>query len=528
MQLRPLRFIVCGTAGTGKSTLIGQFLSEQNFISGDHFANLSCKSEKIGPIEADFDFASHLNGLAAERERGIVGDIVWRSFTTKRRAFSVADVSEDEQYSRNLVVGASKADLAVLAVDAHKGLLDQSRCDAVIANLLGIRHCVLAVNNINLINFDQSIFEKISEDFFHFAAGLNFTEIRAIPITDRNGDNILIPSEGTPWFQGPQLLDYLESVDLGDRHLSAVRTQTADQFASHLIWLSRENLMPGRSYLMKINDTSVAATITDLKHKLDIGTLSKFAAKTLGFNEIGACNLSLARPISFDSHADNRATGAFNLIHRYTNEPVAVGVIDFALRRATNIQHQKLAVSKAQRTRLMQHKPGVLWFTGLSGAGKSTIANLVEVSLHQRGVHTILLDGDNVRHGLNKDLGFTEFDRVENIRRVGEVAKLMTEAGLIVLCAFISPFRAERHLVRELVGDDFIEVFVDTPIEQCIARDPKGLYKRALAGEIKNFTGVDQAYEMPENAELHLKTGRDSAHALAEDVINELVRRKIF
>jgi len=307
------------------------------------------------------------------------------------------------------------------------------------------------------------------------------------------------------------------------------RPQVADQFAAHLVWMSSEKLFPGRSYLMKIGPSTLVATVTELKHQLDINTLAKLAAKTLSLNEVGVCNLSMARPVAFDAYADNHDTGAFILIDRYTNETVAAGMIDFALRRATNIHHQNITVSKAERGRLMHHKPAVLWFTGLSGAGKSTIANLVEAGLHARGIHTLLLDGDNVRHGLNKDLGFTETDRVENIRRIGEVAKLMTDAGLIVLCSFISPFRAERRLVRELVEEgEFVEIFVDTPLEDCIARDPKGLYKRALAGEIKNFTGVDQPYEVPENPELRLTAGTSDPAVLAGKVIDEMVRRKIF
>jgi bifunctional enzyme CysN/CysC len=320
----------------------------------------------------------------------------------------------------------------------------------------------------------------------------------------------------------------LPPADIEDRQFARAQPQAADQFAVHLTWLSHEKLMPGRSYLMEVNGATVAATVTALKHRLDTDTLSKSPAKTLSFNEIGACNVSLARPVAFSAYADDQRTGAFSLIDRLTNETIAAGRIDFALRRATNIHRQTLTLGKTERASLMRHKPAVLWFTGLSGAGKSTIANLVEVGLHRRGVHTILLDGDNLRHGLNRDLGFTESDRVENIRRIGEVAKLMNEAGLVALCAFISPFRAERRLVRELVGENFVEIFVDTPIEECIARDPKGLYQRALAGQIKNFTGVDQAYELPENAELHLMAGRDSAPALAEQVIDELLRRKLF
>ena len=305
------------------------------------------------------------------------------------------------------------------------------------------------------------------------------------------------------------------------------RASVADQFAAHLVWMSNEQLMPGRSYLMKINHCTLAATVTELKHKIDTNTQSKLAAKTLALNEVGVCNVSVTRPVPFDIYADNRDTGAFILIDRYSNETVAAGMIDFALRRATNIHRQEIAVSKAERTTLMHHRPAVLWFTGLPGAGKSTIANLVESGLHARGIHTILLDGDNIRHGLNRDLGFTEADRVENIRRIGEVAKLMTEAGLIVLCSFISPFRAERRMVRELfANDEFVEIFVDTPIDECIARDPKGLYRRALAGEIKNFTGVDQPYEVPENPELHLMTERYNANTLADQVIEEIARRK--
>ena len=448
------------------------------------------------------------------------------------------------------------------------------------------------MNKIDLVGFDPAVFERIASSFSRFAGELGFKAIQAIPVSARFGDNVSSPSERTPWYSGPHLLDYLEAVDVeedragkpfrmpvqwvnrpnsdfrgfagtiasgsakpGDeiailpsgqttriariigaggnldaaQALDAVtvtladeidiargdmlaalrdRPQVADQFAAHLVWMSSEHLFPGRSYLMKINNCTVAATVTEIKHRLDVNTLSKLAAKTLALNEVGVCNLSVARPVVFDAYADNRDTGAFILIDRYSNETVAAGMIDFALRRATNIHHHSHSVSKAVRSALMRHPPAVLWFTGLPGSGKSTIANLVEAALHARGVHTVLLDGDNIRHGLNRDLGFTEPDRVENIRRIGEVAKLMTDAGLVVLCSFISPFRAERRMVRELLdGNEFIEVFVDTPIEQCIARDPKGLYRRALAGEIKNFTGVDQPYEVPENPELHLLAG---------------------
>ena len=573
----------------------------------------SAISKKNGTNGAGIDFALLLDGLEAEREQGITIDVAYRYFSTPRRAFVVADTPGHEQYTRNMATGASNAELAVLLVDARKGLLSQTHRHAIIASLMGIRHVVLAVNKIDLVGFDQAVFEQISSSFDRFAGALGFEEIRAIPVSARYGDNVSAPSERTPWYSGPHLLDYLETVDVEDNRagkpfrmpvqwvnrpnadfrgfagmiasgsvkagdevvllpsgratkVKAVtvpagnsgvaqagdsvtltladeidvtrgdmiaalrdRPQVADQFAAHLVWMSAEDLFPGRSYLMKINHNTLPATVTEIKHRIDVTTLSKLAAKTLALNEVGVCNLSVSRPVVFDAYANNRATGAFILIDRYSNETVAGGMIDFALRRATNIHHHDHLVSKTGRVSLMHHRPAVLWFTGLPSSGKSTIANLVEAALHARGAHTVILDGDNVRHGLNKDLGFTEPDRVENIRRIGEVAKLMTDAGLIVLCSFISPFRAERRMVRELLdSDEFIEVFVDTPIDQCVARDPKGLYRRALAGEIKNFTGVDQPYEAPENPELHLLAGIKEADRLANEVIETLQQRGIL
>ena len=614
VHTRPaLRFLTCGSVDDGKSTLIGRMLYEQNLIFDDHLASLQSESRKFGTVGADIDFALLLDGLEAEREQGITIDVAYRYFATSRRAFVVADLPGHEQYTRNMVTGASNCELAVLLVDARKGLLTQTRRHGIIASLLGIRHVVLAVNKIDLVDYSQAVFEAIAGEFAGFAATLGFKELKSIPISARIGDNVSSGSPRTFWYKGPHLLEYLETVDVeedrsarsfrlgvqwvnrpnldfrgfagtissgmvrvgeelavlpsgqvsrvksilgpggdvaeaeaGDAVTVTLATDVdiargdmlaparerplvADQFAAHLVWTSAEPMLPGRSYLMKINYATLAATVTELKHRIDINGFGKLAAKTLSLNELGVCNLSVARPVPFDAYADNRSTGAFILIDRMTNETVAAGMIDFALRRATNIHHQAITISKAERSRLMHHKPAVLWFTGLSGAGKSTIANLVEADLHARGVHTLMLDGDNVRHGLNKNLGFTEADRVENIRRVGEVAKLMTEAGLVVLCAFISPFRAERRMVRELIAEgEFIEVFVDTPIDQCVARDPKGLYRRAYAGEIKNFTGVDQLYEAPENPELHLLAGQDSAEVLAERVFEELVRRKVF
>jgi bifunctional enzyme CysN/CysC len=613
VETRPgLRFLTCGSVDDGKSTLIGRLLYEQNLIFDDHLSALERDSKKHGTTGAEIDFALLLDGLEAEREQGITIDVAYRYFSTPRRSFIVADTPGHEQYTRNMATGASNADLAVLLVDARKGLLAQTRRHAVIASLLGIRYAVLAVNKIDLVEFDRTVFDRIVAEFKAFAVELGFKDVKAIPMSARFGDNISSRSERTPWYTGPHLLEHLETVDIADgraakpfrmpvqwvnrphldfrgfsgtiasgratpgdeiavlpsgqatRIKSVIRAdetgdgeagdsvtitladevdiargdilvamrdrpQVADQFAAHVVWMGNEQLLPGRSYLMKINHSTVTATVTELKHKLDINSFSKTAAKTLALNEIGVCNVSASRSIAFDAYNDNRTTGAFILIDRYTNETVAAGMIDFALRRATNVHHQKITVSKASRSNLMNHKPAVLWFTGLSGAGKSTIANLVEAGLHSRGIHTAMLDGDNIRHGLNRDLGFSEVDRVENIRRIGEVAKLMTEAGLIVLCSFISPFRAERRMVRELLDDkEFIEVFVDTPLEECIARDPKGLYRRALSGEIKNFTGVDQPYEAPENPEMHLNASGKDPDSLAHDVIESLQQRKIL
>ncbi|WP_137045745.1 sulfate adenylyltransferase subunit CysN [Pseudolabrys sp. FHR47] len=614
VRSRPvLRFLTCGSVDDGKSTLIGRLLYEQNLIFDDHLAALTRDSRKHGTTGADIDFALLLDGLEAEREQGITIDVAYRYFATPRRAFIVADTPGHEQYTRNMATGASNSDLAILLVDARKGLLAQTRRHAIIAGMLGIRHVVLAVNKIDLVGFSQDVFDGIAGAFAAFAAPLGFKVVQAIPLSARYGDNLSVRSDKTPWFDGPSLLEFLETVDVEDDRAAKAfrlpvqwvnrpnldfrgfagtvasgtigigeeiavlpsgrssviksilspagevdraeagdavtvtladeidiargdvmapmreRPQVADQFAAHLVWMSAERLLPGRSYLMKINHGAVVATVTELKHRVDTDSLAKLAAKTLALNEVGVCNLSTGRPIVFDTYADNRTTGAFILIDRVSNETVAAGMVDFPLRRATNIHRQNITVTKEKRSLLNNHRPAVLWFTGLSGAGKSTIANLVEVQLHARGVHTLLLDGDNVRHGLNRDLGFTEADRVENIRRIGEVAKLMTEAGLVVLCSFISPFRAERQMARELVADgEFLEIFVDAPLEQCVARDPKGLYRRALAGEIKNFTGVDQPYEVPQSPDLHLKSGEFTATELAEQVVRGLERLKVI
>ena len=607
LQRPTLRFLTCGSVDDGKSTLIGRLLYEQKSIFDDQLSALEKDSRKHGTVGDDIDFALLVDGLEAEREQGITIDVAYRYFSTPRRAFIVADTPGHEQFTRNMATGASNADLATLLVDARKGLLTQTRRHAFIVSLLGIRHVILAVNKIDLVDYDEAVFASITRDFSALAEQLAFKTVTAVPLSARYGDNMSEPSARMPWYTGGTLLQHLESADVdedrrdkpfrlpvqwinrpnldfrgfcgtiasgtvrpgnriavagsgqtatvarivapeGDRAsaragdavtltlteeidiargdvlaAAAERPPVADQFAAHVIWMSDEKLLPGRSYLMKIAARVVPVTVTDLKHRVDINNLEQLAAKTLGLNEIGVCNIATSVPIAFDAYADNKTTGAFILIDRTTNATAGAGLIDFALRRATNIHRQDMAVGKAARAAQKHQKPAILWFTGLSGAGKSTVANLVETRLHARGVHTVMLDGDNVRHGLNKDLGFTDADRVENVRRVGEVAKLMTEAGLVVLCSFISPFAAERRLVRELVEPgEFLEIFIDAPIEACIARDPKGLYKRALAGEIKNFTGVSQPYEAPENPELRLEAGVTPPETLADEVIAHL------
>ena len=610
--LPTLRFLTCGSVDDGKSTLIGRLLFEQKSIFDDQLSALERDSKKHGTVGDDIDFALLVDGLEAEREQGITIDVAYRYFSTAKRAFVVADTPGHEQFTRNMATGASNADLAILLVDARKGLLPQTRRHATIVSLLGIRDVVLAVNKIDLVGHDEQVFAAIVRDFAAFAARLEFRSVTPIPVSARFGDNLSEPSANMPWYRGPTLVGFLETVDVRDERalrpfrlpvqwvnrpdldfrgyagtiaagrvargdtvaVSAsgrttrierviasgadveaaeagdavtvtladevdvargdvladpkARPPVADQFAAHVIWMSEDRLLPGRSYLLKLAEKLVPVTVTELKHRIDVNSLEHIAAKTLGLNEIGVCNLATAAPIAFDPYRDIRDTGAFILIDRATNATAGAGLVDFPLRRATNIHHQDLAVTKAARAALKHQKPAILWFTGLSGAGKSTVANVVEAKLHARGVHTTMLDGDNVRHGLNKDLGFTDADRVENIRRVGEVAKLMVEAGTVTLCSFISPFAAERRMVRELVEPgEFIEVFVDAPIERCIARDPKGLYKRALAGEIRNFTGIDQPYERPEAAEIVLAAGDVPPEALAEQVVAVLEERGI-
>ncbi|MCX5497754.1 sulfate adenylyltransferase subunit CysN [Kaistia dalseonensis] len=606
-----LRFLTCGSVDDGKSTLIGRLLLDTKKLFDDQLASLEKDSRRFGTVGDDMDLALLVDGLEAEREQGITIDVAYRFFATEKRKFIVADTPGHEQYTRNMATGASTADLAVLLIDARKGILNQTRRHATIAAMLGIRHVVLAINKIDLVDYDRVVYDRIVAAFDADASHYGFASRVAIPISARHGDNVGERSESMPWYRGPTLLEHLEGIDLSvdvtasrpfrfpvqwvnrpdltfrgyagtiaagtiragddivvartgqqatvsrivtydgdvrsasadeavtltlDREIDlsrgdilatpAARPDVSDQFAAHLIWMADEAMLPGRPYLMKIGTRTVGAAITELKHKVEIETLKPLAAKTLALNDIGFANLSLAEPIAFDSYEDNRTTGAFILIDRFTNATVAAGMIRFGLSRATNIHRQALDVDKAARAGAKGQKPAVLWFTGLSGSGKSTIANLVEKKLHLMGRHTYLLDGDNVRHGLNRDLGFTDADRVENIRRVAETAKLFVDAGLIVLVSFISPFRAERQLARDLVAEgEFVEIFVDTPLEVAEARDVKGLYKKAREGKIKNFTGIDSPYEAPLTPDIRLDTSIGDAEAQADRIVDYLIER---
>ena len=605
-----LRFLTCGSVDDGKSTLIGRLLYETRQIYDDQLATLERDSRKHGTTGDDIDFALLVDGLEAERQQGITIDVAYRFFSSSRRSFIVADTPGHEQYTRNMATGASNSDAAVILIDARKGVLPQTKRHSFIVSLMGIRHVIVAVNKMDMVGYDEAVFDSIVEEYLTFARGLDFETVQPIPLSARRGDNIMERSPSTPWYAGPSLLEQLESIDAestlaarpfrlhvqwvnrpdqsfrgysgtvasgrvrpGDRVVVAAsgketrvarivtfdgdleeasagdavtlalteevdiargdilagatdRPEVIDQFAAHLLWMGEQPMLPGRPYLMKIGTRYLPCQVTELKHKIDVDTLEHLAGKTLTLNEIGEANLSMAAPVAIDPFAENPHTGAFILIDRFTNGTVGAGVILHGLRRATNIHYQELLVDRAARERLKGHRAGVLWFTGLSGAGKSTVANLVERELYARGAHTFLLDGDNVRHGLNRDLGFTDADRVENIRRVGEVARLFVDSGSLVLCSFISPFRDERRMVRELFAEgDFLEVYVDTSIETAIRRDPKGLYAKALRGEIKNFTGLDSPYEPPEKAEMTIDTGVLSAAEAARQVIAELERR---
>jgi bifunctional enzyme CysN/CysC len=602
-----LRFITCGSVDDGKSTLIGRLLYESKMIFEDQMIALEADSKKDGTRGAEIDFALLVDGLAAEREQGITIDVAYRFFSTERRKFIVADTPGHEQYTRNMVTGASTADLAVVLIDARKGLLTQTRRHSYLVSLLGIRRVVLAINKIDLVGYSQEVFDTILADYKAFAAQIGFDEITAIPMSAAYGDNIIEHGPNMPWYKGPVLMEHLETVGVTDlganspfryivqwvnrpnldfrgfagqivsgtvrpgdkiRVLPSGRTSqvarivtadgdlsvavagqsvtltltdevdvsrgdviaavddppvVADQFQATIVWMHDDALLQGRSYLMKIGARTVTATVMPIKHKVNVNTLEQLAAERLEINDIGVCELALDQPITFEPYAKNRNLGGFILIDRLTNNTVGAGLLEFELRRSQNIHWQALDINKTARGVLKGQKPVILWLTGLSGAGKSTIANVVERKLAALGRHTYLLDGDNVRHGLNKDLGFTEQDRVENIRRVAEVSKLMIDAGMIVLVSFISPFRAERRAARALVEEgEFIEVFIDTTLAEAEKRDVKGLYKKARSGELKNFTGIDSAYEAPESAEIRIDTALTAPDAAADRIISYL------
>jgi len=599
-----LRFLTCGSVDDGKSTLIGRLLYDSKMIFEDQLAALEADSRKVGTQGGEIDFALLVDGLAAEREQGITIDVAYRFFSTDRRKFIVADTPGHEQYTRNMVTGASTADAAVILIDARKGVLTQTRRHSYLVNLLGIRHLVLAINKMDLVDWSQARFDEIVADYRAFAEKIGIRAFTAIPMSALKGDNITGPSAHSPWYAGPALLRWLEDAPVEDdlrekpfrmpiqwvnrpnldfrgfagqiasgvirpgdrikalpsgRESSVERIVTftgdlpeavagqsvtltltdeidvsrgdvlaaaanppavADQFEATLVWFDEDPMLPGRPYLLKLGTRTVSAQVAEPKYKVNVNTLEHLAAKQLELNEIGVCNLSLDAPIAFDPYAENHDLGGFILIDRISNRTVGAGLLHFALRRSQNIHWQAMDVDKTARSVAKGQKARVVWLTGLSGAGKSTIANLVEKRLAAEGRHTYLLDGDNVRHGLNKDLGFTEADRVENIRRVAEVAKLMVDAGLIVLVSFISPFRAERRMARDLMGErEFVEVYIDTPIAEAERRDVKGLYAKARAGQLKNFTGVDSPYEPPEHAEIHVDTTKLSAEDAAERIV---------
>ena len=606
-----LRFITCGSVDDGKSTLIGRLLYESKMLFEDQLAALEADSKKLGTQGGNLDFALLVDGLSAEREQGITIDVAYRAFTTQRRKFIVADTPGHEQYTRNMATGASTAELAIILIDARKGVLTQTRRHCFICKLLGIRHLVLCINKMDLVGYSRETFEKIEADYRKFASELGITsEIKVIPVSALMGDNMIERSAHMQWYQGPTLMGHLETVPVGDdaktkpfrlpvqwvnrpdqnfrgfagtiasgtvktgdkvkilpsgKQSTVTRIVTqdgdlaeavaeqaitltladevdasrgdvicaaqspvevSDQFEVQVLWMGDEPMLPGRAYLIKSATKTLPGALDKLKYKVNVNTMEHQAAETLTLNEIGLCNLELNGPLAFEPYATNKSLGSFIIIDRFTNNTVGFGLINFALRRAANIHWQAMDVNKASRGALLQQKPTVLWFTGLSGAGKSTIANLVEKKLQARGRLTYLLDGDNVRHGLNRDLGFTDADRVENIRRVGEVAKLMTDAGMITLVSFISPFKAERQMARELLGEgEFMEIFVDTSLAEAEKRDVKGLYAKARRGELKHFTGISSPYEAPDDAELRLDTGLASPEEAADLVIKLLLER---
>jgi bifunctional enzyme CysN/CysC len=608
-----LRFITCGSVDDGKSTLIGRLLYDSKMIFEDQLAALESDSKRVGTQGQEIDFALLVDGLAAEREQGITIDVAYRFFGTEKRKFIVADCPGHEQYTRNMITGASTADLAIVMIDARKGVLVQTRRHSYLCNLIGIRNIVLAVNKMDLVDYSQEVFDKIVADYAAFAASIGITNFTAMPISGFKGDNVTsAPSANTPWYSGPSLIEHLETVEVlsaqdadkpfrmavqwvnrpnldfrgfagqiatgvvkpGDaiRVLPSGKTSTiksivtkggdlaeaaagqsvtltfddevdcsrgdviavadnppevADQFEATVVWMDDEPLLPGRGYWLKLGTRTVSASVSEPKYEVNVNTMEHLAAKTLSLNSIGVAEITTDKPITFEPYSSSRTLGGFILIDKVTNATVAAGMLNFSLRRSQNVHWQAVDITREAHAGMKNQTPKVLWFTGLSGSGKSTIANEVEKQLYLMNRHTFLLDGDNVRHGLNKDLGFTEADRVENIRRVGELAKLMTDAGLIVLTAFISPFRAERRMVRDMLPEgEFIEIFVDTPLEVAEARDVKGLYKKAREGNLKNFTGIDSPYEAPENAEIRVNTVEMTPQEAARHIIERIMPLK--
>lgn len=608
-----LRFLTCGSVDDGKSTLLGRMLYDSKTVFEDQLSAARTESKTYGTQGEAIDLALLVDGLQAEREQGITIDVAYRYFSTDKRRFIAADTPGHEQYTRNMATGAASADLAIILIDARKGILTQTRRHSYIVSLFGIRHVILAVNKMDLVNFDEAVFSDVVEEYRAFAGAIGLTDIHAVPLSALSGQNVFstVQQVGSvaSWYTGPSLMTLLETIDVDrDDHDATFRIPVqwvnrpnsdfrgfsgtlasgsigvgdeikvspsgkksrikqiagpsgpldtavagqavslvledeidisrgdlisrpgsepviADQFAAHLLWMGDEPMLPERVYGVRFATAEATAQVTDLTHLVDVNSLEKTAAKTLSMNEVGYCKFAIDRQVAFDAFSDNRRTGAFVLIDKLTNATVGAGVIDFALRRASNLAWHDMKIDKVLRSRINAQKPTILWFTGLSGAGKSTIADRLEQKLQSMGRRTYLLDGDNVRHGLNKDLGFTDQDRVENIRRVGEVAKLMIDAGLITLVSFISPFRSERLMARNLVETgEFFEIFVDTPLEVCEARDPKGLYKKARSGALKNFTGIDSDYEAPENPEIRLKSGEQTVDAMVEQIIDQLVR----
>ncbi|MCB2015581.1 MAG: sulfate adenylyltransferase subunit CysN [Sphingobium sp.] len=604
-----LRFITCGSVDDGKSTLIGRLLYDSKMIFEDQLAALEADSKRVGTQGQEIDFALLVDGLAAEREQGITIDVAYRFFTTEKRKFIVADTPGHEQYTRNMVTGASTADLAVILIDARKGVLTQTKRHSYLAHLIGIKNIVLAVNKMDLVDYSQQVFDDIVADYTAFARSIGIENFVPMPISGFKGDNITVNSPNTPWYTGPALIEHLETVEVDGttdqakpfrmavqwvnrpnldfrgfsgqvatgtiaprdavRVLPSGKTSTvsrivtldgdldkavagqsvtlcfadeidcsrgsviatsdnppeaADQFETTIVWMSDDALIPGRAYWLKLGTQTVSATIHAPKYEVNVNTMEHLAAKTLELNSIGVAEIATDKPVVFEPYSDNRTLGGFILVDKITNSTVAAGMLHFSLRRSQNVHWQALDISREAHASLKNQKPAVLWFTGLSGSGKSTIANMVEKKLHRMNRHTFLLDGDNVRHGLNKDLGFTEADRIENIRRVGEVAKLMADAGLIVITAFISPFRAERDMVRAMLPEgEFLEVFIDTPLAEAEKRDVKGLYKKARAGELKNFTGIDSPYEAPDVPEIRIDTTAMDPETAADAIIERLL-----